>query len=203
MKRSTLKIIFVFFIAVFILFFTNCQRINYTSHMKDQSETIFTPHPPIKFDYQACKMSLSFKNEYQNLYDRNTILAAVETYWNQTSTVDEKSVPARVKIAGAIRENYLWLFSVFAYGVPSLFGMPVASSSADLEITMEAGGVFYKGSGFGKCYAGIYYPGDPSQCAFSKAVTAALRDAVGNSTKKFGGATFEEIFSALSMKSEY
>ena len=134
--------------------------------------------PRIRVDRVASALSLRYDDSQAYRYDRDELLRAIEEMWNASATRGEV-VAARVSIRGSIRDQRGWLWSIAGgYLFPAwvFVGGPSysASSHVDVEVGLDTGAVF-AATGDGQCYAGLWYPGDPSACAFDKAIVNAIR----------------------------
>lgn len=148
----------------------------YQEHMAQLPPPVPNVLPKVRFDLPASAMSLSYLANEDSKFERSDVLPALESYWNQQSK-ETPPVPAKIRISGTVSENNNWYF-IFLLGAyaafPYAFGYPTLSTNASLEIEVVTPEKTWLSSGNGKCYAGLYYPGDPSQCAFSKALTNAV-----------------------------
>jgi len=143
--------------------------------------------PPISIDDAASMIAINPKEEKlaaieTSNYSRSDILDGIEAYWNNHATSGKK-LTARILISSSINShNYYELVYILEFTWPYfIFGGPAGHATAIANVVIDFGGKRITGSGKGSCYAGMYYPGDPEQCAFSKAVTDAVRNAVRRS----------------------
>ena len=183
LKQNSISILILFIFAS--LSVCGCQRMNYAEHMKDQKKLTTGKYPVVKIDYDASAMVLLYDSkgcdsDGQSLFNREEILNALEKYVNQ-ELKSKDQVDARVIVETSIEDNYLYLLQLLIPPTPGwvfLFGSPVAEAEAQIKVSIEVEGKVYQGSGKGRCFAGVYYPGDQAQCAFSKALVSAIQNAV-------------------------
>lgn len=149
-----------------------CASIDYRAHMLTQERVMGPSLPRINVDVPASSMVLSYVAGADGSFDRDSVLRGFEDYWNSCAAGSD-AVPAKITINGVLSDNYLWL--ALYGGIFSIYGVPTMSSSADLQIEVTTPVTSYRSNGSGSCYAGAFYPGDPAQCAFSKALTEAVR----------------------------
>jgi hypothetical protein len=134
--------------------------------------------PRIRLDRNASGLRLLYDVGQASSYDREEVLSAIEAMWNQGKPTDAPVVPARIFVKASIVDERGWLWAIamgYLYGGWSLFGGPTYSATATVDVDIEIQGkATLSGSGTGKCYAGMWYPGDPSACAFGKAIANAI-----------------------------
>ena len=166
----------------------SCATVNYREHMVKQPAIPSKGIPPISID-EAASMIAIRPNKPVSMdasdYSRSDILNGIEAYWNRYAGPGNK-VKARIIISSTVDYHVAFvvlpiLLSYFTFGTVLVFGLPVDRATANASVTIDLGDKRIRGSGYGSCYAGMYYPGDPEQCAFSKAVTDAVRNAVRGS----------------------
>ena len=168
----------------------SCATINYREHMVKQPAIPSKGLPPISIDDAASMIAISPNGELPMAieasdYSRSDILDGIEAYWNRYAGPGNK-VKARIIISSKINSHFMfkWLpafLGGFTLGTALVLGLPTDRATANASVTIDLGDKLIGGSGHGSCYAGMYYPGDPDQCAFSKAVTDAVRNAVRRS----------------------
>jgi len=137
--------------------------------------------PRIRIDEPASMMALKYLVESD--VNKLDVVAGLDQYWNGASVlVNGSPIPARFIVESkstqgrgmnAMVSNELII--LFTGGVLFLFGVPTAWDTQMVTFTLEFGGHEYKATAQGKCYAGLYYPGDPGPCAFSRALAEAVR----------------------------
>jgi hypothetical protein len=165
-----------------ILAAQGCAKLNYEAHMLDQQPIQGKELPKIVIDKKASLVALQ-ANMPDKLLDKKEILDAIEKYWNRNATGDAP-LPARVAVSGQILTGGAQVaFMIVGFeltaGTAFLFGMPTGSGEASVNVTVEIKGrpQTYTGFGDGDCLSWIYAPRDYEQCAFARAVTAAIRTA--------------------------
>lgn len=134
--------------------------------------------PRVRIDRDASGMELQYDVAQAHRYQKVEILSSIEALVNKDKPADSPSLPARLYIRGAIVDERGWLWAIasgYWYLLWNLLGGPTYEATATVDIELEVRG--YRKivmTGSGKCYAGMWYPGDPSACAFAKAITNAL-----------------------------
>jgi hypothetical protein len=157
-----------------------CATIRHADYVRSDAPTAMTfDRPRIRIDRASSGLHLTYDIAQTQRYDREEVLAAIEALWNQGKPADAPVAPARVFVRGSIVDERGWLWaiaSVYFYPAWVLLAGPTYSSTANVDIDIEVkGSPMLTGSGSGKCYAGLWYPGDPSACAFDKAIVDAFQ----------------------------
>ena len=167
-----------------------CATISFEEHMPSLGPLATSGKPRIKIDETASLIAVApprtngflFGKLEEASFQRTDVVKGIEAAWNQNTT-SGGSRPARVIASGVIEPSGGWTVGaidggIFTGGLWELLGLPTAGASATADIVLEVDHATFTGTGHGKCLAGLYYPGDPDQCAFSKAVMEALRNAI-------------------------
>lgn len=157
-----------------------CAHVDVAAHMNKQAP-IPVAVPRIKIDEPASMMALKYLSEAD--VNKLDVIRGLDEFWNKASVVvDGRVIPARMiveaKSSGNRSLNALIsneLIAIFTAGALFLFGVPTGWDTQMVTFTMELDGKEYKATAQGKCLAGLYYPSDPGPCAFSKALTEAVR----------------------------
>jgi hypothetical protein len=162
--------------------FGGCANIRHQDYIKPGSlGAVPEDLPKLKIDRNASALSLSYDSSQARRYDRDDVLSAVENAWNSGKAAAAPAVPARIEIHGSVVDEIGWLWAIsllYFYPAWIVCGGPTYSASANVQVNIELkSGERLTGHGYGTCYAALWYPGDPSACAFDKAVAQAIRKA--------------------------
>lgn len=167
-------------IAVSASGFAGCAHVDIASHINKQP-AIPVPVPKIKIDEPASMMALKYLSNQD--VPKLDVIRGLDEYWNKAAVpVEGGAIPARLiveaKSGGPRQWNALIsneLIAIFTAGALFLFGVPTGWDTQLVTFTIELDGHEYKATAQAKCLAGLYYPDDPGPCAFSRALTDAVR----------------------------
>lgn len=177
-----MKKLFGLSLVLFILLVgSGCAHVDVAQHMLSQPAIKVDGLPRIKIDEAASLMVLKHISSAEA--PKQDVVRTVNAIWNQKSVASEgDGAPARVIIEGkslnsrgsaAIISNEL--IALYTGGSFFLFGIPTAWDTESVTLRLQIGPKEYVATDTGKCWANMYQPKDPAPCAFSKALTGALR----------------------------
>lgn len=157
-----------------------CAHVDVASHMNRQAP-LPVAVPRIKIDEPASLMALKYLSAAD--VPKLDVVRGLDEFWNKTSvTLDGNAIPARMIIEAKSAGQRSWnalvsneLIALMTGGALFLFGVPTAWDTEMVTFTLEMDGHEYRATAQAKCFAGLYYPGDPGPCAFSRALTEAVR----------------------------
>jgi len=163
------------FLPLVASLFLSCSNLRYSEYIISLPSSESSRVPQIEIDERASGMEIMYARGEDYDYERSMVLPAVENFWNK-GVPGGKVVPAKITITGKITDNPNWgWFCVTGYTCAMfLFGVPTYEASSMIDLKVETHEKTYSETGSGKCYSGLYYPKDASQCAFAKALAGAV-----------------------------
>lgn len=159
---------------------SGCAHVDVAAHMLKQPPVKADGLPRIKIDEAASLLVVKYMTSEE--IPKQDVIRTVNTIWNQKAVGEGEGVPSRVIIeakssgprsAKAFLTNEL--VALYTGGVLFLFGVPTAWDAQTVTFRIQIGNKEYVGTETGKCWANMYKPADPGPCAFSKALTGAIR----------------------------
>ena len=176
--------------AVVLLLLTGCATIDYSQHAKKQEPHGVKGLPKIRIDIGASLVAIASEEKVSNWGGRCTlsgddfspteILHSIGSYWNMHAS-NKQTLPARAVLSvrlgrcGGHQVSNVMLGVFVPIGVAYWgLGLPSAWSTADARLTLEMNGRTYSAQKSATCLSGLYYPGNPWQCAISEATIAAV-----------------------------
>lgn len=171
-------------LALLMLTTASCATVHYDRYMPTRPPIEVEGLPRISIDRAASMIAVSAGKWKLNksAFSRSEILNGLEAYWNKNAGTGEK-VKTRIIISSTIIRGWeviqamTGILSALTGGAYLLIGGPTDGSNADASVVMDIGDKRITGSGHGRCLAGLYYPGEATQCAFAKAVINAVKNA--------------------------
>lgn len=175
------KLFGLFFVLFILLVGGGCAHVDVAQHMLSQPPIRADGLPKIKIDEGASLMVMKHISSGEAV--KQDVVRTVNAIWNQkAAATDGEGSPARVIIesksmnnrgVSAIISNEL--IALYTGGVLFLFGVPTAWDTETVTLRIQIGQKEYVATDTAKCFANMYQPKDPAPCAFSKALTGALR----------------------------
>ncbi len=157
-----------------------CAHVNVAEHMLKQKPIAREGLPRISIDREA-SMVVASEGMPSEFVDKDEIIGAVETYWNNSADPLSKVEDARV-IIQLVCDSYeckgssdLFFLALPPVFVALLFGAPTDLAPVTSAVRLQIGNDEYLATQKFVAYAGLYYPGQTAPKAISKSVIGAVR----------------------------